>query len=766
MNTWNITEEEFSSKDIIYKESIFSLGNGKMGRRANFEENYSGDSLNGSYVAGIYYPDKTRVGWWKNGYPEYYARIANTPNWSKIGCRFKDEELDLYTWEVKEYKRELNMKEGYLRRQFEAISPRGTQVRVEVTQFISMVRKEVSAIKYNITSVNFNGKLSFVPTIDGVVKNETSNYTEAFWNMLSTKTTNEYALMRSQTKRSDFHFCAVFGYDLLKNNTPVHQPPIKIEKANQVGFSVGCQIAPGDSLTLYKYITVLSSLQHDRTDLEEEAIKQLKTVKKCGWNTLFNEQVNFWAETWRDADVVIEGDDKAQQGIRYNIFQLKQNFSGDDPRLNIPPRGFSGEKYGGCTYWNTEACCLGYYLSNAPQSVARNLLLYRYRHLPKAIANARKLGIGGGAALYPMVTMNGDECHNEWEVAFEEIHRNGAIAYAIFNYVNYTGDRDYLKKYGLETLIAISRFWAQRVSYSERKKQYVILGVTGPNNYENNVDNNWYTNYIARWCLNYTTEVLTSMKKEDFIQYEEITTKTSFQWQETLLWEEIARKMYLPEDKKLGIFIQQDGYLDKELKNADEIPPEQRPIWKNWSWDRILRSCFVKQSDVLQGIYFFETDFSLDTIRKNFDFYEPKTIHESSLSPFVHSIIAARLGNIPKAYELFLCTARMDLDDNNNNTVEGLHVASMSGSWLAIVNGMAGMRVIDGILHFAPQIPAPWSKYSFKIKFRQNTLRISIDAKNIEITNESGNSITVDIQGKKREIEELGTISVAFYKVN
>ena len=195
--------------------------------------------------------------------------------------------------------------------------------------------------------------------------------------------------------------------------------------------------------------------------------------------------------------------------------------------MNIGPKGFTGEKYGGSTYWDTEAYCIPFNLSTAPQEVSRNLLIYRYKHLEKAIENAQKLGFNQGAALYPMVTMNGEECHNEWEITFEEIHRNGAIAFAIFNYIRYTGDQSYLKEFGLEVLIGIARFWKQRVNWSADKQQYVMLGVTGPNEYENNVNNNWYTNTLAAWCLSYAVEAAAIVKNEDAAKYKAIVEKTS-----------------------------------------------------------------------------------------------------------------------------------------------------------------------------------------------------------------------------------------------
>ena len=267
----------------------------------------------------------------------------------------------------------------------------------------------------------------------------------------------------------------------------------------------------------------MSSENHPKDKLVSNCTKVLDEAFEAGFDKLFEEHAKVWAHKWEECDITIEGDVAAQQGIRFNIFQLTQTYTGEDERLNIGPKGFTGEKYGGSTYWDTEAYCIPFYLGTAEQKVARNLLIYRYKHLPKAIENARKLGFKDGAAFYPFVTMNGEECHNEWEITFEEIHRTSAMAYAIRDYIDYTGDESYLAEFGLEVLIGISRFWAQRVNWSADKNKYVILGVTGPNEYENNVNNNWYTNYLGAWTLQlYTIQAIDYVKKTDPQRYTEI----------------------------------------------------------------------------------------------------------------------------------------------------------------------------------------------------------------------------------------------------
>jgi len=328
------------------------------------------------------------------------------------------------------------------------------------------------------------------------------------------------------------------------------------------------------------------------------------------------------------------------------------------------------------------------------------------------------------------------------------------MAYAMRDYIDYTGDKNYLSEYGLEVLIGISRFWAQRVNWSADKNKYVILGVTGPNEYENNVNNNWYTNYLCAWTLKFTRDAIDYVRKSDAKRFSEVVGKTQFnEAQETAKWAEIIEKMYYPQDEKRGVILQQDGFLDKELLRVSDLRPEDRPINQKWSWDRILRSCFIKQADVLQGIYLFEDDFSMETIRKNFDFYEPMTVHESSLSPCVHAILASKLGYKEKAYEFYLRTARLDLDDYNNDTEEGCHITSMAGTWMSVIKGFGGMRVKDGKLHFNPFLPDEWKSYSFRLEFREHVIKIKVSSDGVKAELESGKPLEIVVKGQPVQVK-------------
>ncbi len=761
VHDWLIVEEGFSPENNRAAESIFSIGNGKLGQRANFEESYSGDSLQGSYVAGVYFPDKTRVGWWKNGYPEYFAKVLNAANWIGIYVTINGQVLDLADCRVISFRRELDMKKGLLTRWFVAETPEGEQVEVAARRFLSLERTHTGAIHYSIKARNFSGEISMTPYIDLDVKNEDANYNEKFWVEVWQDVKEGGAFIIGKTKKLDFQVCTGMKYAILKNNKPQRGDLKIIKESKYVGNECRCKVQQGDTLDLFKYAVNISTLDFPAEKLPEQAGAYLKEAFHAGFEKLLREHQSAWEIKWADSDIVIEGDPAAQQGIRFNIFQLNQTYTGEDERLNIGPKGFTGEKYGGSTYWDTEAYALPFYLCTAHPQIARNLLLYRYKHLEKAIENAGKLGFRDGAALYPMVTMNGEECHNEWEITFEEIHRNGAIAYAIFNYIRHTGDEGYLGEAGLEVLIALSRFWSQRVNFSPERKKYVILGVTGPNEYENNVNNNWYTNTIASWTLEYTIEAIEKVKKGSPAKYDSIAEKARFDEKDEIKrWKEIIGKMYYPESEKHGVFLQQDGFLDKDPITVDELDPSRRPLNQYWSWDRILRSRFIKQADVLQGLYFLEHRYDVETIRRNYKFYEQWTVHESSLSPCVHSILASTIGDIEKAYNLYLRTARLDLDDYNKEVDEGLHITSMAGTWLAIVEGFGGMRIRNGMIRINPLIPEQWNSYSFHVRVRDNLLNIRVDPEKVELKNHSDSDIAVAVYEKEYTLERGGKLDI------
>ncbi|MFM1932282.1 MAG: hypothetical protein RL226_1585, partial [Bacteroidota bacterium] len=669
-------------------------------------------------------------------------------NWIGLRIWVNGNELDLAVCRVLSFQRVLDMRKGLLSRQFEIVMPCETRVQVKAMRFCSMSDHEVGAIRYTVT-LDKPGKLQVVSYLDGAVRNEDSNWEETFWEKLSVQGNREFGSVVSMTKKTGF--VAAASHFSTLNSTLCDRNEIS-------DFSCSSEwivdADPNKSYTIEKYLGIVSSLDYPKEQILKASVEAANRATTKGFDGLLEQHIQAWDAIWDRADIVIEGDIEAQQGIRFNIFHLNQTYTGKDARLNIGPKGFTGEKYGGSTYWDTEAYCLPFYLNTHTSEVAKQLLVYRYNQLPQAIKNAEKLGFTNGAALFPMVTMNGEECHNEWEITFEEIHRNGAIAFGIYNYIRHTGDRNYMAEYGFDVLLGICRFWAQRVNWSAEKDAYVILGVTGPNEYENNVNNNWYTNYIARWCLTYGLKTVIYLQENHLETYHSKCKALHFKEEsETKLWAEIIEKIYLPRKADSKVWLQQDGFLDKELIKVSDLASEDRPINQKWSWDRILRSPFIKQADVLQGLYFFEHHFDDQTIAENFDFYEPLTVHESSLSPCVHAILAAKLGRVEKAYELYLRTARLDLDDYNHEVYQGLHITSMAGTWMTVVEGFGGLRFRDGLLKLNPVIPDKWNSYVFRIFFRGRVLVVNVGKSGVDVRLEDGLPLEIELYGKRQLIE-------------
>ncbi|ANY12756.1 glycoside hydrolase family 65 protein [Latilactobacillus curvatus] len=744
VDPWQIVTHQLDRKHKRLQESMTSIGNGYMGMRGVFEEDYSGDSLPGIYLGGVWYPDKTVVGWWKNGYPDYFGKVINAINFIKTNLKIDGQAVDLGKDEVTAFKLALDMHNGVLTRQF-IVTKNNKQVQVTIERFVSIVQKELCALRYTVENLASEAvEIEISSMIDADVQNEDANYGEQFWQVIEQSDAADDTYLVGKTMPNDFGVPR-FSVGVQIDHQTTMMADTGLQEAHQVGQRFKQQLAPKTQLNFEKRAVVVTSRDYSELDLVPNMQRIKQVVAQQSYQQLLAAQTNQWAKRWQMADVVIVGDDSAQQGIRFNLFQLFSTFYGEDERLNIGPKGFTGEKYGGATYWDTEGFAMPLYLSLADPKVSLNLLKYRHNQLSGAEHNARQQGLKG--ALYPMVTFNGIENHNEWEITFEEIHRNGTIAYAIYNYTRYTGDETYLLNEGIEVLTEIARFWADRVHFSQRAQRYMIHGVTGPNEYENNINNNWYTNLLAQWTLSYTIETLKKVsdtKKADLRLSDE----------ELSQWQAIIEKMYLPQDEQLGIFLQQDGFLDKDIQPVSAIPADQRPINQHWSWDKILRSPYIKQADVLQGIWYFMDRFSAAEKKRNFDFYETLTVHESSLSAAVHAILAADLHYEDKAVEMYARTARLDLDNYNNDTDDGLHITSMTGSWLAIVQGFAGMRISDeGQLSFKPFLPKKWTAYEFHINFRGRLLKISVTADRTDIKLLKGDRLAIQVNDASMMLE-------------
>ena len=392
-------------------------------------------------------------------------------------------------------------------------------------------------------------------------------------------------------------------------------------------------------------------------------------------------------------------------------------------RHNIGAKGLTGEAYNGHAFWDTEACCLPFYLFTNPRA-ARDLLLYRYNTLPQAMERARMLDCRG--ACYPLATLNGEEACSLWQHASLQLQPSTAVAYGIWHYAHVTGDLDFLYDYGAEMLLQIARFLASRVEKGGKSGLYGFYGVMGPDEFHMMVNNNAYTNYMGMRTLECAAATLNGLRQARPAAYAALLEKTKLSEAEIAAWREIAEHMYIPRDET-GLIEQHDGYFDLPHTDINAIPVTDFPLYDHWSYDRIYRSDMIKQPDVLMLLYLYNTSFTEAEKRVNYEFYEPRTIHESSLSPAIHSILAAELGKMDEAQRFFGFATRLDLDNYNRNTREGLHVTSIAMAWANIVYGFAGLRSDGDGLRFAPRLPQRWNRLTFSIVYRGRVIKVRME---------------------------------------
>jgi maltose phosphorylase len=451
---------------------------------------------------------------------------------------------------------------------------------------------------------------------------------------------------------------------------------------------------------------------------------------------------SYWKNFWAKSDIVIDGDPETQQGIRFCIFQMQQTYRGAIAGANIGAKGLTGEAYNGNTFWDTETYCLPFYLFSNP-GAAKSLIDFRYRTLPQALTRAKDLDCEG--ACYPVATIDGTESCTLWQHASLQFQPTTAVAYAIGHYVNVTGDSAFLKAEGAEMLIEICRFLASRGQWSA-KGRFGYYAVMGPDEFQMMVNNNAYTNYMAKRTFEFALQTLEGIDLEK-LRCSLIELKT---------WQNMAENMCIPYDEKTGLYEQHEGFFDLPHIDIDAIPVEAFPLYQHWSYDRIYRNDMIKQPDVLMFMFLYNQSFSVEEKRTNYDYYEPRCIHESSLSPSVHSIFASELGRHQEAFDFFRFATRIDLDNYNRNTGEGIHITSIAAAWMNIVYGFGGMRSDGELLSFHPCIPAHWKAYSFRVFYRGSWIRVAVSQAEAFIQVAEGEPVGIRIAGCEVEINRQG----------
>ncbi len=719
VDPWKIVEEGFDPDRARVSESVFSLANESMGVRGYFDEGGSVDSLRGAYANGVY--DIDQIGRSYRGIIDQTHFMIPSADWLMTGIELDGETLDLGRAAFHDFKRTLNLREGTLERSFVWRTAAGKELSLRFTRFLDMTRRERAYQRVTLEAINFSGEIVFSSGLSFHVKHE--GYGRCFWRDTRAEADGNRLMMQSRTTRSRQE---VFAGALI--GLPAGANVVRGEQA--LSLSCVLPLKKGEEARIDKRAVVLFDGGEGEA-LWQRGLAALAESEKVSTDDALTAQKAYWRGYWETSDIEIEpaGDDMRaavaaeQQGVRFCSFQLAQTYNGGSMRHNIGAKGLTGEAYNGHAFWDTEACCLPFYLFTNP-GAAKDLLLFRYHTLPMAIKRARMLDCEG--ACYPIATLNGDEACSLWQHASLQMQPSTAVAYGIWHYMRLTEDDDFLWTYGAETLLQIARYLASRVSRGGRTGRYGFYGVMGPDEFHMMVNNNAYTNYMGMRALAYAAAALSRMRREQPDRYAALREKTALAEDEPARWQTIADEMYLPRTDG-GLYEQHDGYFDLPHTDIGAVPAAQFPLYEHWSYDRIYRTDMIKQPDVLMMMYLYNTSFSAEEKRVNYEFYTQRTIHESSLSPAIHSILAAELGRTDEAVDLFGYATRLDLDNYNRNTREGLHITSIAMAWANIVYGFAGMRSDGERLRFAPLMPARWKRLRFDVTYRGSVVRIEMD---------------------------------------
>lgn len=762
---WDITETEYTIENNYRNETTFALSNGYIGTRGTLEESYDFDvdtGLEGNFINGFYESEDIRYGEANFGSPLESQSLLNIPNLKEIKLMLEDEQIDLTKGMVTLYKRVLHMKEGVLERSFRYTTKKGKVVDIKISRFVSLLHKNRMAIQYEVTSANYTGPVTFISKLQANVENHTRKTNPIvdygpFGRRLEPEILygeGDLLFYQGVTKKSKLTMACG-----CRHKISFHESP-KVETKELEGtVTYETKIMEGETLTLEKFICYTSDLDMEKQNLEGFVKKELQESLFKGYQNAQQEQENEMSEFWQQADIKIEGDDALQQGIRFNLFHIMQA-AGRDGRTGMGAKGLTGEGYEGHYFWDTEIYIMPVFVYTKPE-LAKKLLDYRYDTLEEARTRARILGHERGA-LFPWRTINGKEASTYYPLGTAQYHINADIAYALSMYLDVTKDVTYLEEKGAEILLETARIWADVGCFAEcRDGKYCICDVTGPDEYNVLVDNNFYTNLMARENLRDALQAANYLKEKSKEVWEQLKIKLDFKEEELELFQKVADNMYFPYDDKQQIYAMDDGFLMRKPWDETKIPPEKRAwLYENYHPLFIMRQRMSKQADAIMGMYLHSDLFTKEEIKRNYDFYQKVTLHHSSLSTCIFGIVACGIGYYEEAYRYFSQSARMDLDDYHNNVYAGVHGANMAGTWQAIVNGFAGLRSCHGVLKFEPYLPKEWKSYTFTIGYRGKRLEISITEGEACYTLRKGNELHFYAGEQEVTIEKTGGVYV------
>lgn len=749
VDPWMVVEKGFHRDRSLVSESIFSVGNEFMGVRGYFEEGYSGKGRIGSYFNGIFERKNIEHPCPHRGLAVNNHYMVNAVDWLYTRIRLDGEVLDLAKSRVRNFVRTLDMRTGLMTREFVWRTARGRNLRIKFERFTSMEKAGLGCQRIGFEALDFSGVVAVEMGLDFSIRQYSRK--GEHW--------------KAPKKSSSANVCAIVGETLESGHkifsscrVGVDRPLkiCKVERDKYVGMAFDLRLEKGVTVSVER---MAANFTEKRAKVSaaafyETAFKKAKGLLAADFDAALARHTAYWSDVWRNLDIEIEGDHLNQQGIRFCIFQLHQTYHGVDPSNNVAAKGLTGEGYDGKAWWDTETYCQPFYMFNNP-AASRNLLEYRYKTLPEACRRSKEVDDCVGAR-YPMATIDGTETVAVWQHGDLEIHVSAAIAYAVWHYDKIVGDKDFLYSMGAEILIEVSRYYASRGQFSQKNGDFGFWNVMGADEFHMQVHNNAYTNVMAKKTFEWTLAVLGEMKKQAPKALAKVSRKTGLHPAELGDWKMKAAKMRTNFDAKTGLYEQHDGFFDLPHLDCSKLNPNELPLYYHWAYLRIFRYDMIKQPDALLLLFFFSHEYSDKCKRVNYEYYEPRCSHESSLSPAIHSIMASELDKHGAAYTYFQHATRLDLDDYNRNTGAGLHTTSMAAAWMNIVQGFGGMRTDGAQIDFRPSIPKKWKSYCFRIIYRGSVLKVTVDRKRAVFEVVEGAPVKIMIFGRAKTVGRKG----------
>ncbi|HSM73283.1 MAG TPA: beta-phosphoglucomutase family hydrolase [Desulfobacterales bacterium] len=768
VDEWCVIEKRFAPRYLEQNETIFTLANGYMGIRGAIEEGRPAFQ-NGTFINGFHETTPIVYAETAYGFAETAQTMLNVVDAKRLRLFVDDEPFIVEHANLLRFERVLNMAEGRLERSILWETPAGKRVEIRSIRLVSFEHRHLAAIDYEVTVHNAEAPVVLVsemvlpqdslgkgadraawqePDPGKIDPRRSRSFNERVLLPVLQRCEEQRIILGHRTRNSRMTIACGMDHAVQTDCAYSVETHCGEDRAGVVYTIAG---RPGLPFHITKFISYHTSQSAPVSELADRTIRTLGRSSKQGWEGLSDSQRLYVEDFWRRSDIQITGDLRVQQSLRWNLFQLLQA-SARVEGAGIGARGLTGQTYEGHYFWDTEIYILPYLIYTAPR-IAGNLLRFRHSMLPAARRRARQVGEKG--ALFPWRTINGEEASAYYAAGTAQYHIDADIVYAIRKYVEMSGDSEFLASHGAEILVETARMWMSLGFFSERKSgRFCINGVTGPDEYNAVVDNNLFTNLMARENLRYAAEVMTALNDKAPERYAAVADRTAFRIEETEDWRRAAEAMYIPYDEEIGIHLQDDSFLDKQLLDLESEPEENFPLLLHYHPLVIYRHRVIKQADVVLALFLLGNSFSAGEKRRNFDYYDPLTTGDSSLSVCIQSIIAAENGYVEEAFEYFRYAVLMDLADIGGNVRDGVHVASIGGTWMAVTYGLAGMRDYDGVLSFDPRLPIQWESIRFPLMVRGSELEVALAHEQATYRLRKGPELAIRHQGKETVLRE------------